>query len=250
MSISSGFDTVGPMAINAALCAAAFGAMAMDRPRRVPVAPVEGLRVGLPAPFFSLLHHDVAQRMGDAASVFEDLGAHVEQTHSPGLDEETAGFQHIWADLAHHHDVLLADATVSSEVARLLDIGASMSTTDIVASRRRASQTRTEFLTALQDVDVLVVPATPYPAPHADETVVEVQGGWLDVHEGGPSRFAYVVNEAGLLAVSFPVGRSADGLPIGAQLIGRPDSDEHLLAVVAAFQRASDHRLAIPTSQQ
>jgi aspartyl-tRNA(Asn)/glutamyl-tRNA(Gln) amidotransferase subunit A len=36
--------------------------------------------------------------------------------------------------------------------------------------------------------------------------------------------------------VAFPVGTTALGLPLGAQLIGRPYADEWLLAIVAAYQ--------------
>jgi Asp-tRNA(Asn)/Glu-tRNA(Gln) amidotransferase A subunit family amidase len=68
---------------------------------------------------------------------------------------------------------------------------------------------------------------------------VVVIGGELDVHRGAPSRLTLPVNEARLPAVTFPVGTSEDGLPLGAQVIGPPFSDERLLAVVAAFQEAA-----------
>jgi aspartyl-tRNA(Asn)/glutamyl-tRNA(Gln) amidotransferase subunit A len=42
-------------------------------------------------------------------------------------------------------------------------------------------------------------------------------------------RFTAPVNLAGLPALVFPVGRTTNGLPIGAQLIGHPWSEELLL---------------------
>jgi Asp-tRNA(Asn)/Glu-tRNA(Gln) amidotransferase A subunit family amidase len=47
---------------------------------------------------------------------------------------------------------------------------------------------------------------------------------------------AGLLYEAGLPAVAFPVGDTDDGLPLGAQLIGRPHQDEHLLAIVTTDQ--------------
>ena len=61
------------------------------------------------------------------------------------------------------------------------------------------------------------------------------------MHRGAPSRLTVPVNEAGLPAVAFPVGRSTEGLPIGAQLIGSPYDEETLLAVVEAFQGVTTH---------
>ncbi len=58
----------------------------------------------------------------------------------------------------------------------------------------------------------------------------------LDVRRGAPSRLTVPVNEAAVPAVAFPVGTSSDGLPIGAQLIGRPCADEQLLALVSEYQ--------------
>lgn len=246
LPMSTGFDTVGPLAVDAVMCAQAFAAMVIDRPRVVPAAPVDGFRIGLPAPYFTLLHADTARGVRDASATFDHLGADVSHRDGPGLDEDAAGFGHVWSDLAHSHRELVGSGLTSPQVARLLDMGFTMDADDVIRSRRRASEMRVRMLTALETVDALLVPATPYPAPRADADEVEVQGGSLDVHRGGPSRFTYVVNEAGLPAVAFPVGHSAEGLPIGAQLIGRPKADEHLLAVVTAFQQATSHHRRHP----
>ena len=105
----------------------------------------------------------------------------------------------------------------------------------------RARAMRQDFELAFRRVDALLAPSTPYPAPRATDDEVAVQGGVLDVHRGAPSRLTVPVNEAGLPAVAFPVGRSTEGLPIGAQLIGAPYDEETLLAVVEAFQIATTH---------
>lgn len=234
--MSPGYDTAGPMARTALDCATAFAALAGRPPIPAANASVAGLRVGLPEPYFQHLHPDTRTAVENAARHFESLGATVEWTASPGLDPEFDGFRHVWADVAHHHRHLWDDPTVSDEVAALIDLGRRTTGLDYAASRAAADRVRVQFAAAFEHFEVLLTPATPYPAPRVDEEEVEVVGATIDVRSGGPSRLTVPVNEAGVPAVAFPVGTTAEGLPLGAQLIGSPYSDERLLKLVAAYQ--------------
>ena len=242
MPLSPGYDTAGPMARTAAECTVAFAVLSGGGlvPGR-PVRGVFGLRVGLPAPFFGLVHPETRAATEEAAIVLEQLGAVVETLDGPGIDEGWLGFRHVWADLAHLHAEIVGDGRVSPDVASLMKVGVHLTGTDYAASLARARAVRSDFEDAFRLVDALLVPCTPYPAPRAGDEMVEVEGGTLDVHRGSPSRLTVPVNEAGLPAVAFPVGLSGDGLPLGAQLIGRPYDDETLLGVVEAFQIATRH---------
>ena len=235
--MSPGYDTAGPMARSARECAAALAALA---PPSYGLAhngrQLAGLRIGLPEPYFELVHPDTRLAVEGAARTLEALGAIIEWTAQPALDADFAGFSHVWADLAHAHPDTWDNRAVSDEVAALIDRGRHLTGQHYAASRAAAERIRQQFADTLGRVDVLLTPTTPYPAPRADDDNVTVTGGVLDVHRGAPSRLTVPINEAGVPAVSFPVGTSRDGLPIGAQLIGRPYSDEHLLAVVATYQ--------------
>ena len=247
MPMSPGYDTGGPMAATAAECATAFevlsaGGLVPGRPAR----GVPGLRVGLPAPFYEQVHAETKAATQAAARTLEKLGAVMEPLDGPGIDDGWLGFLHVWADVAHLHAGIVGDERISPDVAHLIDVGVHMTGTEYAASMARARAIRADFELAFQRVDALLTPCTPYPAPRAEDQEVAVNGGALDVHRGGPSRLTAPVNEAGLPAIAFPVGRSSAGLPIGAQLIGRPYDDETLLAVVDAFQSATDHHTHRP----
>jgi aspartyl-tRNA(Asn)/glutamyl-tRNA(Gln) amidotransferase subunit A len=54
------------------------------------------------------------------------------------------------------------------------------------------------------------------------------------------------VNYLGLPALVVPAGQSAAGLPIGLQLIGRPFGEETVIALGAAFQKATDYHQRMP----
>ncbi|MDQ3943696.1 MAG: amidase [Actinomycetota bacterium] len=247
MPMSPGYDTAGPMARTAAECAVAF--RVLTSPGFIPAPPVrgmDGLRVGLPAPFFERLHPETKSAVKGAAATFEKLGATVVPLQGPGLDEGWLGFRHVWADVAFLHAEIAGDDRVSPEVAALIESGLRLTGTEYAASMARARAVRSEFEDALRGVDALLTPCTAYPAPRADDQEVEVEGGTLDVHQGSPSRLTVPVNEAGLPAVAFPVGLSTEGLPIGAQLIGRVYDEETLLAVVETFQEATDHHQRRP----
>jgi aspartyl-tRNA(Asn)/glutamyl-tRNA(Gln) amidotransferase subunit A len=242
MPMSPGYDTAGPMAQTAAQCAMAFRVLSADGlvPSR-PARSVQGLRIGLPGPFFQSLHPETRAATEAAAVTLEKLGAIVEPVDGPGPDEGWKGFAHVWADLAHLHADIVGDDRISPDLAALIDYGLRLSGTGYAASMARARAMRQDFELAFRRVDALLTPCTPYPAPRATDEEVPVQGGTLDVHRGSPSRLTVPVNEAGLPAVAFPVGRSSEGLPIGAQLIGAPYDEETLLAVVEAFQGATSH---------
>jgi aspartyl-tRNA(Asn)/glutamyl-tRNA(Gln) amidotransferase subunit A len=245
-AMSPGYDTAGPMALTARECAAAFAVLADRSPLARPSGdPVAGLRVGLPRRYFELVHEETRRAVEAAAAELEALGASVDWLDGPELDPEFRGFLHVWADVAQHHRDAWDDELVDPEVAALIERGRRMTALEYAASRAHADGVRQQFADALRRVDVLLTPATPYPAPGASQERVAVEHGELDVREGAPSRLTVPVNEAGLPAVAFPVGASRDGLPIGAQLIGGPYRDEHLLAVVAAFQDATSDRVAL-----
>jgi aspartyl-tRNA(Asn)/glutamyl-tRNA(Gln) amidotransferase subunit A len=53
-------------------------------------------------------------------------------------------------------------------------------------------------------------------------------------------------NLAGVPGISFPCGFSAEGMPVGLQLVGPRGSDASLIAVVAAFQRVTEHHQQHP----
>jgi aspartyl-tRNA(Asn)/glutamyl-tRNA(Gln) amidotransferase subunit A len=54
------------------------------------------------------------------------------------------------------------------------------------------------------------------------------------------------MNYLGVPALVVPVAHSAEGLPIGLQLVGRPLGDETLIALGRAFQQANDEHRRVP----
>ena len=93
-----------------------------------------------------------------------------------------------------------------------------------------------DFEDAFANCDVIASPTAPTPAYKLSENLDPATMYLGDVYTIG-------VNLAGLPALSQPVGLSADGLPIGLQLIGQHWCESQLLATAHLFQQHTDHHL-------
>jgi aspartyl-tRNA(Asn)/glutamyl-tRNA(Gln) amidotransferase subunit A len=105
----------------------------------------------------------------------------------------------------------------------------------------RAQKVRTlikrDFDEAWNKVDVVLTPATPSAAFAPGEITDPVQMYLNDV-------FTVTVNMAGLPGIAVPAGLSAQGLPLGLQLIGKPFDEETLFQTAYAIEQAAGKFIA------
>jgi len=83
-------------------------------------------------------------------------------------------------------------------------------------------------------VDAMLTPATPSAAFGIGE-----KGGADPIEMYLNDVFTVTVNMAGLPGISVPGGLSAEGLPLGLQLIGRPFDEEALFALGHVIEQAA-----------
>jgi len=94
---------------------------------------------------------------------------------------------------------------------------------------------RADILRQLKDVPVLLSPVSSAPAfPHG---AGNYRAGDLYNYRD-TMRFCQWLNLTGFPGLSLAMGRSAQGLPINVQLIGRPHEEELLLAVGESLEQA------------
>jgi aspartyl-tRNA(Asn)/glutamyl-tRNA(Gln) amidotransferase subunit A len=92
-----------------------------------------------------------------------------------------------------------------------------------------------EFLDGpLAAADVLVCPTVPVPVPTRAEADMEAAGKVFGV-VARLTPLTRPFNYLGVPVLSMPMGRDANGMPLGAQLIGRPFGEARLLAVARAL---------------
>ena len=132
---------------------------------------------------------------------------------------------------SYHRDLLKLNSEGYSPVTRAhLEAGSRISGVDLL----EAQKLRTHFLsTLLNDLpawDTLVLPTLPVPAPLHGENWQEF-GGRRVTTQDSMTWFCWLGNLAGLPCLTIPIGKSANGLPIGMMLMGKPGQDEQLLSI-------------------
>jgi Asp-tRNA(Asn)/Glu-tRNA(Gln) amidotransferase A subunit family amidase len=92
---------------------------------------------------------------------------------------------------------------------------------------------RANILRQMREVPILLSPVCSAPAFRHGEGNYQPRTGYRDT-----MRHSQWLNLAGFPGASVPMGLSEEGLPIGVQIIGRPNEDELVLAVAESLETA------------
>ncbi len=95
-----------------------------------------------------------------------------------------------------------------------------------------------DFAAAFEQVDGILAPITPSAAFAIGEKSDDPISMYLN------DVFTVPANLAGLPAISVPAGLSADGLPLGLQIIGRAFDEENVLRIAEVLESAAQFRHA------
>jgi aspartyl-tRNA(Asn)/glutamyl-tRNA(Gln) amidotransferase subunit A len=206
---------------------------------------VRGLRVGVPANFFfdeDAVDAGVAATVREAVKVLEGLGATLSTVEVPDIVRGArANGTILLADAAAYHEETIRDHPdeIQETVLGRLQNGANVSGPVYARARRTQSEFKAALHRLYQDIDLLVAPTTPVvaqPFPAGDNVATT---GALTRHTG-------LFNVAGLPSISVPCGFSADRLPIGMMLTGRPWEEALVLRAAHAYQQATDWHVRRP----
>ena len=85
-------------------------------------------------------------------------------------------------------------------------------------------------------IDAILTPATPSAAFAVGDREMAADPVKMYLND----IFTVTVNMAGLPGISVPAGLSAEGMPLGLQLIGRPFDETTMLSLAAAIERAAN----------
>ncbi|MBK5944287.1 amidase [Halorhodospira halophila] len=200
---------------------------------------VGGLRVAFsPNLGYVQVDPEIARSVAEAARLFEGLGAQVEEV-DPGFADPREAFDLLFFGGAanalrsipeERHaemDPNLIEAVGSVRDASMLDYLAAM-------NERAALIERTSLFH--QRYDLLLTPTLPIPAFTAG---LEVPEGWHDRRWPSWTPFTYPFNMTGQPACSVPCGFTAQGLPIGLQIVGTRHADALVLRAAHTYQQAA-----------
>lgn len=211
---------------------------------------VSGLRVAYsPDLGYFQVAADVRQACADAAYAFADLGCQVDEIDL-GLDEDVERqFMTLWrGKLASTYSDLRRTELelLEPKVQELIAQGKRLSAVDYGRANLARERVWNRLCEVYRNYDLLLCPTTAVAAfPHAQGAPSEIEGTPIDPLIGW--FLTYPFNLTGNPAASIPCGLSADGLPIGVQIVGRRLEDRQVLQAARAFERIRPwQRLAEP----
>ncbi len=262
MPLSQSLDTVGPLARTAEDCALLLGLMAGADPadptaNADPVPDymtatresIKGLTIGVPTAFYvDDLDPEVAKTLDETIAVLKREGANVVTVELPDQRQLTAACQLVLAvEAASFHKRWLIERPqdYGPQVLMRLQNGLAIPGVSYLEAMRWRGPALAAFNTAVADVDAVIAPVAPVPAPTIAESDVGNSPDAESVIQR-LTRFTRPINYLGLPSLAIPAGFTNAGLPVGMQLIGRSFDEAMLLRIGAAFQRATDFHDRVP----
>ncbi len=230
-------------------------------------ADVKGLKIGVVTDIDSeALHPDVRAAVDKAVETLRSAGAQVVEVQLPHSQYAVATYYLIApaeasSNLARYDGVRYGKRAAGEtliemyertrsegfgmEVKRRIMIGTyALSSGYYDAFYLRAQKMRTlirqDYEAAFKQCDVIVTPTTPTPAFRFGEKVDNPLQMYLN------DMYTIPANLAGLPGISVPCGLSADGLPIGLQMVGRAFDERTLLRVAHAYEQLRGFAMPAP----
>jgi aspartyl-tRNA(Asn)/glutamyl-tRNA(Gln) amidotransferase subunit A len=282
VAFASSCDQIGPLTGDVTDCALVMNAIAGCDPADSTSVPAEvpdytaalgrglkGLKVGIPREYYGAdgLDPEVAAAVEEATRVIEGLGGERVAVSLPHTRYVVAvyyvvapseassnlarfdGVKYGFRDRGPSNLIDMYRSTRSKgfgpEVQRRIIIGTyCLSAGYYDAYYGKASQVRTlitdDFTSAFDRCDVILTPVTPTPAFKIGEKTDDPLTMYLS------DIFTLSANLAGIPGISLPCGFSADGLPIGLQVLGRHFDEERLFQVAYAFEQSTAHHMKKP----
>jgi Asp-tRNA(Asn)/Glu-tRNA(Gln) amidotransferase A subunit family amidase len=110
-----------------------------------------------------------------------------------------------------------------------------LTTDSLLGAWFRRDALRAEFLAQMRKFPILLCPAAAIPAFRHGERSWTIEGKTVNYLDAWS--YTEWFNLLGNPAAVVPVSHSAEGLPIGVQIVGRPWEEEQVLSVAAALER-------------
>lgn len=277
IAYGSSLDQIGPVAKNVSDCAALLEAIAGYDPKdstsmkRADVNftkhladDVKGLRIGIPREYFSDgLQPEVREQMMEAAAIFENFGANLEEfdlslveyaipsyyiiacaeasSNLERFDGIKYGFRAAGYEGLHNMYKKTRSEGFGAEVKRRIMLGSFVLSSGYyeayyLKALRAKALIKQAFDKAFSKYDLILGPTAPTTAPKLGDSLKDPIQMYLgDV-------YTVAANLAGLPAISLPAGVDSKGLPVGMQLMGNCFAEDKIIRAAFAFEQARPYK--------
>jgi aspartyl-tRNA(Asn)/glutamyl-tRNA(Gln) amidotransferase subunit A len=256
--LSTSLDHVGPMAASVQDAAIVLQAIAGYDPEdfcsaEFPVRDyvsalregTKSLRVGIPrAYFFEDLDPEVSLAIEHALMGVGTLVAENKEVELEVPTDRTVQGAESYA--YHSENVAKTPNFYHPETLRRIRAGENIAVSEYIGKKWQLEEARRNIREAFAEVDLLVTPTTPVPAPSIAE--LKANPDALRPAELKLLRNTRPFNVWGLPAISVPCGFTQTGLPIGLQIAGPHWREDLVLRLAHAYEQATAwHKRQCPT---
>jgi aspartyl-tRNA(Asn)/glutamyl-tRNA(Gln) amidotransferase subunit A len=205
----------------------------------------KSLRVGVArAFFFDDLDAEVNTALEQALAVIRTLVAEVKEVR---LDVPTDRRLQSEESYAYHaEDISKTPELYQAETLRRLRSGESVTAAEYIQRRRELDEVRRSIRNVFADLDLLITPTMPIPAPAIAD--LRANPDALRPAELKLLRNTRPFNVWGLPAISVPCGFTQSGLPIGMQIAGPHWREDLVLRLAHAYEQATAWHKRRPAS--
>jgi aspartyl-tRNA(Asn)/glutamyl-tRNA(Gln) amidotransferase subunit A len=270
-AFASSLDHIGPLARTVKDSATLLGVIAGRDPHDATSAAapvpdyvaeltgdVKGLKLGLPREYLKDLTSQTSQLILKAVETLKSLGCEVREISLPATDYAIASYYIIAtaeasSNLARYDGVRYTFRSANSdtlsdmyrntrgegfgaECKRRIMLGTYVLSAGyydayyLKAQKVRGLIAR-DFANAFQEVDAIVAPVSPFPAFKLGEKVDDPLAMYLS------DIFTITGSLAGIPCMSVPCGKTAEGLPVGMQILTRHFDESTMFRLADAFER-------------
>jgi amidase len=202
------------------------------------------LRIGRfsESPIPSELDPQVRDAWERASALLQDLGHHVDDVAAPMPPDAVPLFEIIWCVSAASIPVPAdQEASLRPLTRHLRERGRAIGAADYATAQGRLTLMSRQAIAATAHLDAVLTPTLALlPRPvgwfSSDEAADDPAADFERQKRFTPYTSLY--NITGQPAISLPLYQSAEGLPIGIMLVGRPRGEAALLSLAAQLERA------------
>jgi aspartyl-tRNA(Asn)/glutamyl-tRNA(Gln) amidotransferase subunit A len=244
--LSPSLDHVGPITRTVADAAMILQAMLRangsggDRNERFEVSTLNNstkhFTIGIPGKFFfEDLDGEVEAAVEQAVSELQMLGNEIREIELPVPEDRKLQSGEAYA--YHAKFVASNPELYQPETLRRIRAGENISSAEILKLQSELEHDRRNIQRIFEEIDVLVTPTTPIPAPSIAE--LKDDPALLRPKEILLLRNTRPANVWGLPAISIPCGFTRGGLPVGLQIIGAHGAESKVLQLALRYEQAT-----------
>lgn len=234
--LSISLDYAGPITRSVEDAAILLDAIAPDAGgyRKSLGGEARNFGVGIPRKYFyEDLNPQIAAAVEQAIAQFERIGWSIQDVELPLNEDRTVFLAESYA--YHRGRIASSPEQYDPETLRRVRAGSEITDAQYQAAILELEKIRRDIVKHLAEVDILLTPTTPVPAPKISDLTKDISQ--LRPAEILLLRNTRPINVWGLPAISVPCGFTSGGLPIGLQIIAACDEDAKVLRAAHEYKQ-------------